>query len=535
MILAFKARVHDPAIASYRYRVLEPIAFLGARGHEVEVYDEARFDQYDAVVFSKAYRPADQALASRLKAAGKRVVLDLCDDHFFNPEGLASYQEAREQLLAMIGLADKVVCSTPVLARAVQAEAGLAAAPEVAPDVYERAGVEVGPPTPQGEPARLLWFGRHGSPNAPAGMGDLMLIADHLVSAYEKRAFELVVCSNSREKFDSISAALAVPLRYVEWSPESFAAELARADAVIIPLSDNPFVAAKTHNRMSLALSAGAPVVADSLDSYLPFEPFAFIGDWKGGLEAVLLRPEEARARAGGARAFLDANWSAEALAPQWEAALGLAPAVSPRAQILAEPADPIPDVASWLMCEGRSKRTWLLAGNATTAEAVADARADDRLVMAIGEAAARIPSDLAFVVDAEVLQAHGEAIATAAGAVAVAGDLHHKGWAAGRSLESWAADLPVLRALHRACRLYRFELWTGAARGIEGELETEEIPLRVLARSGVRAAVSLGLQPPAPAVAGLEGLTSILERKGWGPAAFSAADGLDYRPLDRD
>ena len=281
MTLAFKARVKDPTIASYRYRVLEPIAFLKARGQQVEEFDEAYIDRYRTVVFSKAYGPEDRKLARRLKGAGKRVILDLCDDHFFNPADLPKYREARESLLAMIAICDKVVCSTPVLARSVQANAGLAETPAVAPDAYEQATAPERPPPSEGQPARLLWFGRHGSPNAPAGMADLLLVKDQLVEALALRPFELVICSDSEARFRDVAAELEIPTRFVVWTPESFAVELARADAALIPLSDNPFVAAKTHNRLTLALSAGAPVIADHLDSYEEFAPFAWIGDWR--------------------------------------------------------------------------------------------------------------------------------------------------------------------------------------------------------------------------------------------------------------
>ncbi|MEI9964322.1 MAG: hypothetical protein WDM92_06090 [Caulobacteraceae bacterium] len=260
MTLAFKARSNDPQVASYRYRVLEPIRFLGARGHAVELYDEARFARYAAVVFCKAYGREDQALARRLRDAGKRVILDLCDDHFHNPRNLPKYRAARADLLAMIALADRVTCSTPVLARSVKLAAGLAQAPAVAPDAFEQAPVAAGPPTPLDRPARLLWFGRHGSPNAEAGMADLLLIRAALAEAYGKRPFELVVCSDSRPLFEQLFDPFPVPARYVDWTPDSFAIELARADGVLIPLSDNPFVAAKTHNRLTLALSAGVPV-----------------------------------------------------------------------------------------------------------------------------------------------------------------------------------------------------------------------------------------------------------------------------------
>ena len=518
MTLAFKARVQDPAIASYRYRVLTPIEVLGARGHAAELYDEARFDAYSAVLFSKAYRAEDQALARRLKAAGKRVLLDLCDDHFYNPQDLPKYRQLRQDLLAMIALSDQVICSTPVLAGAVQAEASLAQAPAVAPDVYEQAAVRVSSASPSDQSARLLWFGRHGSPNAPAGMEDLLRIREALVRAQALRPLELVVCSDSRERFDELFPDFPVPVRFVAWTPQSFAAELAAADAVLIPLSDNRFVAAKTHNRLSLALSSGAPVIADPLDSYLPFAAFCWLGEWDGGLETVLLRPDEARARAAGARAYLEANWSAAAVAPLWEAALGLAP--SRPQPVRVEPGAPVPALRAWLAAERRTDRPWLLVGEAASAEDVAGARRQGYAVMTLGPAFRDTPADLAWVVDAETLRQDPDALLANVRVLAVPSDLHLHGWATGRGLDSWAVDIPALKLLREEDRLVRFELWTGSPDGLIGDLDGPAIPAGLLAEAGVRTIRTLGLAAPADSVTGFEGLASILSRANGGQEA---------------
>ena len=231
MTLAFKARVQDPSIASHRYRVLTPIRFLSARGHTAELYDPARRRRYDTVVFSKAYKAEDRALAGRLRAAGQAVVLDLCDDHFYNPRDLPKYRRAREDLLAMIALSDRVICSTPVLSRSVQHHAGLLTEPAVAPDVYEQSDAAVRPSPPLDRPVRLLWFGRHGSPNAPSGMEDLRLIRAPLAQAYAKRPFELVVCSDSRAAFEQLTADRPFPVRSADWSPAGLSVELESADS----------------------------------------------------------------------------------------------------------------------------------------------------------------------------------------------------------------------------------------------------------------------------------------------------------------
>lgn len=507
MTLAFKARVQDPTVASYRYRVLEPIRFLKARGQAVEEFDPAYVDRYRTVVFSKAYGPEDRKLARRLKAVGKRVILDLCDDHFFNPDDLPKYREAREGLLAMIAICDAVVCSTPVLAAAVQAQAGLAQTPAVAPDAYEQATVSAGLPTPPDQPARLLWFGRHGSPNAPAGMADLLLVKDQLIQAQALRPFELVVCSDNEARFDQVAAELGVPARFTAWTPESFAHELARAEAVVIPLSDNPFVAAKTHNRLSLALSAGVPAIADHLASYDEFAPFCWIGDWAGGLEAVLLHPDEARARAAEARPYLEAHWSAEAVAPLWEAALGLPAQPREPGRVVTPQLRPVAPAWAWFAQGQRARKPWLIAGEAADADAVETARAAGTLVMSLGLGFTQFACDLAYVVDAEVFERHGQALLDQAAFVLVPADLHGRGWAAGRSLASWGADLPVLAQLRAEGRLVSFDLWTGSVHGIDGDFVTDEVPLRLLAKAGVAEARTLGEVRPQPSVSGFEDL----------------------------
>lgn len=322
MKIGWKSRTVDPTVASFRYRVLKPIEALQRRGHSVELFSDERILDYDQVIFSKSYAQSEQKLAQRLREAGKAVVLDLCDNHFYNPNALASYEIARRDLIEMLGLADSVICSTPALARVVMREAGMAKLPKVVGDIFEEP-IEAVPVAKPSIPS-LLWFGFHGSPNAPAGLADILNVADELARAYAHTPFELVVVTNNRAKFDALIAPLNFATRYVEWTPDSFAEELAGAQAVILPLSDNPFVACKTHNRLSLALAAGVPVVADIIESYREFAPFCYLGNWRDGLAAVLQESAEARRRAAPARAYLETYWSVEAVAPQWETALNL-------------------------------------------------------------------------------------------------------------------------------------------------------------------------------------------------------------------
>ncbi|HEX8234183.1 MAG TPA: hypothetical protein VF559_12665 [Caulobacteraceae bacterium] len=325
MLIGWKGAGSDRAVASLRYRVEAPVEALRARGQPVELFDAANAEAYDTVVFAKAYGDAERELARAVKARGGRVVFDLCDNHFHNPYALPRYVRAREQLLDMLALADVVTCTTPALAEVIRAEAPEAPEPVVIGDLVEA----LPPASPSLEPfegLRLLWFGSHGSPNAPSGMADLLLIERQLAALGARTPLQLVVCSNDRGKYERLIAPLKLDSRYVDWKLESFPGVLASADAVVIPVSPNPFTACKSHNRLTLALHAGVPVIADAIDSYREFGPWCTLDDWNGGFERLLAATDEERRRAEASRPHLESRWSMAALAPQWERALGLEP-----------------------------------------------------------------------------------------------------------------------------------------------------------------------------------------------------------------
>jgi hypothetical protein len=531
MAFGFKARVDDPTVASYRYRVLAPIEALRARGHTVETFDLSRLPSYEGVLFSKAFRSEDQELARQLRAAGKRVLFDLCDDLFYNPQDIPKYRQVRKDLLKMLALCDRVVCSTPTLARAVQQAAGLPDLPAIAPDAYEQASVSGRPSTPSSSVAQLLWFGRHGSPNAPAGMEDVLLIRKALAEAAMRRPVQLTICSDNRAKFDDLFTGFSVPVRYVDWTPRSFASELADTDAVVIPLSRNPFVEAKTHNRLTLALSAGVPVVADSIESYREFDRFCYLDDWAAGLGAVLLRPDEARARARGARSYLEMHWSMTAVVTQWERALGLPDAGATLRPAISVRTGRVPEAISWLRSDGRAERSWLIAGDGADPTLVSKARTEGFLVLSIGSAFNRFPVDASLVVDVETMREHGTSLEIHGGCVIAPAFPHVDGWATKRPLSAWAEQLPRLQALLAQGRLMSFDLWTGSTEGLTGDFGGEEIPLRLLVAAGVHMARHLGARNRGVARPGFEATGPLSERVTGGVAALRNATHISYGP----
>ena len=321
-MIAWKSATVDPRIASFRFRVKKPIAALKERGHEVELFKIEELQHYRTVVFSKSYSADDLQIAQAVREQGGRVVFDLCDNHFYNPAELPRYTRARREMLAMMKVADRVTCGTAALANVIGEVTDGRIAATVISDIAER--VPAPEPGERAAPFNLLWFGSHGSPNAPSGMADLLLIRERLETLAAQTPLRLTVCSNSRAKFDELISPFALQTHYVEWSVAHQAAELACADAVILPVTPNPFTACKTHNRLSSALYAGRPVVATSIESYREFAPFCTLDDWDEGLRRCMRDPTGEALRAASARIHIDERYSESALAPSWEAALHL-------------------------------------------------------------------------------------------------------------------------------------------------------------------------------------------------------------------
>jgi glycosyltransferase involved in cell wall biosynthesis len=332
-MLGWIPKAVDPSMASVRYRCLIPLQELQAHGFPVTVYQERDQDCYAGVIFSKLYDRPHQVLARWLKARGASVILDLCDNHFYNPYNLRTHRKAKVHLLRMLEVADLVVCSTPTLADIVEQEAGLPRRPVVVGDPVDGFGIDesrlagrwtAGSPaalTRDGVP-RLVWFGIHGAPNAPCGMLDLLKVADHLLRLVRRHPFELVVVSNDRVKYQRHIARLPWRSRYVEWSTDAFAGLLLQAAAVVIPITLNPFTVCKSNNRLATALSAGVPVVADEIPSYREFADFCCLNDWEGGLEAVFTDYAKTMERVHAGRAYVGHHWSPSAVARQWEKVL---------------------------------------------------------------------------------------------------------------------------------------------------------------------------------------------------------------------
>ena len=135
---------------------------------------------------------------------------------------------------------------------------------------------------------KILWFGNHGAGHANFGMLDLLYIREPLEKLAAEFPVELVVISNSLEKYERHIRSMAIPSRYIEWSANTVRRHLCDADVVVIPSSLDAFSICKSANRSVLALSQGVPVVATSTPALEPLKGCIALDDFEAGLRRAL-------------------------------------------------------------------------------------------------------------------------------------------------------------------------------------------------------------------------------------------------------
>lgn len=327
-VVGWKPKSDDSKVASVRFRCLSPLAEMQRTGFGVELYSQDRADAgaYSAVIFSKLYGAADRQIAKSLMRDGVRTLLDVSDNHFYNPSDLPLYRQAAAELREMAGLVDRVIACSAHLAGIIAKEASLALPPIVVGDAVEAMRLPLNARDPflaaPGEPFRIIWFGSHGSPNAPGGMEDILRIVPHLERAQSTRPCELVVISNNTEKFANLKGKLPLSARYVEWSDNALMTEFARANLVVVPVTPNPFTKCKSNNRVATALWHGLPVIADRIPAYDEFAEFAFIGTWEDGFAHAMAASRDARLRTASGSAYVRSHLSIRQIAGDWRKAI---------------------------------------------------------------------------------------------------------------------------------------------------------------------------------------------------------------------
>lgn len=339
-MIGWRPKSLDPRVASTRIRCLNPLRELRRRGYPVELFRPEHASDYSAVVYSKLYDEASYHEAAILRAKGARIVVDLCDNYFYNPAGVPELSRARVALERMLRLADHLVASTPEIAAVMRGELGPKHPVTVIGDAVENdivgveesmlrrwlrrrelhgllAWLESGRST--GLKAAVVWFGIHGGPHHEHGMGDLLRVRPLLEELHGRYGIQLTVISNSRQKFARLIAPWSLPTRYLEWSPLSFLPALRAHQIAVIPVTPNPFTWCKSNNRLATALSVGLGVVADSVPSYREFGEACRLDDWEQGLSEYVRDPAVRSRDVRTGQALVAQLCSPERIADAWQ------------------------------------------------------------------------------------------------------------------------------------------------------------------------------------------------------------------------
>ncbi len=334
--VGWKPQNDEPRVASTRIRCLNPLKALQAQGFPVELYSEKQRDEYDVVVFLKAYNENDIRLAEDLKAQGKLVVFDLCDNHFLMNETRVA------RLRRMFQLADYWVTSTPALAEVIREHLGGMGGYKpihVIEDAVEETLI-----TPsldiwgvikarwqmaalsrflgrQGheDATHLVWFGTHQGSHRDSGLVHVQKLRPLLEMLADRHPLTLTIISNSRESFEKHCAAWKIPLFYMDWSSHSFFQAMRRHHIAVIPIQVNEFTKVKTNNRIAISLYLGLGVVADSIGSYEEFTSCTFLDDWENGLLQYITRPQLMAAHVAQGQRIIAEHYSLPVIASRWE------------------------------------------------------------------------------------------------------------------------------------------------------------------------------------------------------------------------
>ncbi|EJM65087.1 hypothetical protein PMI30_03410 [Pseudomonas sp. GM50] len=171
---------------------------------------------------------------------------------------------------------------------------------------------------PQGR-MRLLWFGNHGAAYAKFGMLDLLEIREALEMIALEFPVQLVVISNSFNKYEEFIKPMAIPSIYHEWSIERVEEYMSDACVVLIPNSRDAFSICKSANRTVHALTRGIPVVATGTPALLPLAGSIVVDDFVSGLRRYLSSKEAAVTDVALGLKLIDKHFSSPVIGALWQ------------------------------------------------------------------------------------------------------------------------------------------------------------------------------------------------------------------------
>lgn len=309
----------DAGVASVRLRSLRPVAYLRRRGWDVCI--DLAASTGDVVVFQKAYEAKHLEMARAVRRRGGKVILDLCDNHLYNPHGRPELADRAERLREMIALAHTVTVSTQVLRDQIAPTASIVDDAVELPGTVLRRVLELSHRVPHPR-LRLLWFGNAGAAGLSFGMSDLAERLPVLEELARGAPLELLVCSNDRDMYRRMIEPAQLRTRYLPWSRQRFVSVAALSDVAVVPVNVNPYTLPKTANRLATALLHDLPSVSDPHPSHLPFERVVPLQDWPAALDRYRSSAQARRADAATGARLARSLYAPARIAQQWEAVL---------------------------------------------------------------------------------------------------------------------------------------------------------------------------------------------------------------------
>ena len=318
---------YDNQVASARLRSFLPCRHLAAAGCRASIVAPDGRGAYDCIVFQKAYSERDLDLARRCVTRGVKVVLDLCDNHLYNPSGDPALAQRADRLRRMIDLADAITVSSPVLAtflprRSLAVIDDAVEVPALCPASRRWQQARRTRRGARRRPVRLVWFGHSGSESPAFGLIHLRNLLPELEHLHRSLPLRLTAITNSRLSFDRHLSGSAIPTRYVRWRHASFGYHLARHDVCIIPIESNPFTICKTNNRAVLSLLLGVPVVADMIPSYEELGEWILFDHWSSNIPTYAHDIDLVRQHVANGRSYVQQTYTPRHLVEQWSGAL---------------------------------------------------------------------------------------------------------------------------------------------------------------------------------------------------------------------
>jgi hypothetical protein len=284
---------------------------------DVESVSRINFAEVRVCIVGKLFmdvRPADWLAACvRVKEAGARLVLDICDYPFAQkpPEFMRFYEEA-------LRLADVVTVNSERMAE-LMAGHMQGQSPLVIEDAILSAARR--PEFAPGKVLELLWFGHINNVRYLERMMDALI----QYSATQRCRLTLVTEAGQglEQAVQRINANCAprFEARFTAWSLEATRMALRRADLVLIPGDPaDPLKSGVSSNRLAEVLQAGRMPIASPLSSYRPFADATCLGDdLVAGMRWAMANRGEVLVRIKKGQALIAEKLTQEAIGSHWQ------------------------------------------------------------------------------------------------------------------------------------------------------------------------------------------------------------------------